>query len=687
MRRSAFLIFVFLFVAASSVAALFFLFDDSGGVDRLDGIPSIDADAAERGVMRDGGVVRTNAGEPDDSLNAPAESMPTPTFRLSARTDAGRPVKVLGVRPLPHGPGLHKKSDAPDDEFAVSLPVRHVGEEVKVDLDGMPTQRVTLAPSGDRQEIVLSAKIEVTGQVWVKGNIPSRVLTVECFDLSERRAFKNQTQRITGIHVPKGVKELTLPPGLLPGVGTAPDPSKKTPEPALKDEVDLVFRADPAVTMTNAEGRFRLAGFSPGQRLVIVVKDGELELTVAMKKDEIETIVEAPATNIIIEIDVRPSVVGKLTYDGDTRPGSAICAFHDQVTGRLIEVNRSIIVGRDGGFRMSTEVYAEQRIGYLEFGDHEARFIMPKAFYGELDIGSPLMTSIPIYEVTVSDVAGQPIDGARLTWNSERDGRMTMTDANGKVRVKGGLDMDELTVEGFGKLKKVVRVPKTSGPLSVILDSAPILVAEIVGKSERLPAGLSCRIRCDGARAQVVAGGLSYLNVSFHPFYADSRGDVRRFERSNEIRAFASRTIPGSFEFSLLGDAAYSIEGLSEGQAVTLEVFAGKGGKTLLTEIVAVERGQANNVKLVVDIVPRFVTGTVVDAEGRPVGEIPVSVAEDSRSPSLGTATTGTDGRFRIGPILPERVKLTIRGGPGRLVTEDVEPNEKDDYSPYALPR
>lgn len=687
MRRSTFLFFVVGFFAAMSVAAVLFFFDDSDGFDQLDGNPTIDEAVTERGVARNGGVDRTRANESDVAPNAQAESIPTRAFRLSARTDGGRPVKILGVRPVPDGSGLHNRSSDSEDEFAVLLAERHVGDEVKVDLDAMPTQRVKLAPIGDRQEIVVSAKNEVTGQVWINGKIPSRALEIECFDLSEKRAVELQPARITGIHVPKGAKELTLPPGFFPNAETVPETSAKTPDPAPKDEVDLVFKADPAVTTTNADGRFRFAGFLPGQRLVIVVKDGKRELSVALKKNQTETIVEAPATNIIIEVDQRPSVIGKLTYEGDSRPGVASCVFHNQRNGNLIEYIRPITVGRDGGFRMSADVYAEERIGYLEFGNHEARFVMPQGFYGELDIGSPMMTMIPNYEAKVSDVDGNPVEGAGFTWNSRRRGLVTFSDARGMVRIKGGLDLDELTVEAFGKVTKVVRVPKTSGPLPVTLDSAPILVAEIVGKNEPLPQGLSCRIRCEGARAQRSLGDLTYLNVLIHPYFVDALGEVRRFEQSNKTSANSSRTVPGAFEFSLEGNAAYSIDGLPEGQPITFEVYAGKGGKAILTEVVHMERGQSTNVKLVVDIVPRYVAGIVVDAEGQTVGDIPVSVAENSRSPILGSATTGPDGRFRIGPIVPERVLLSIRGGPGRLVTEEVESQVKDEYPRYALPR
>lgn len=671
------------FLAVVAAAASFF-FDGSDDLDQLTDLTAVDETSRGRDVIRAGRADDRTVGDSGSIAHEPDAST-VKTFELSVVTHDGRPVRIIGVRPVPHGEFLHRESKISEDRFAVAVPMNYVGDEVKVDLDGMPTQRVVLAPKEGMQEVRVSAKIEVTGQVWIKGAIPKVPLKVECCDIAEKRYVQDHPRQLVGISVPAVALDLSPLPGIPPTAESKPAIPEKAGE-AGNVKAEYVLRADVAVTSTNAEGRFRFSGFSQGQRLAIVVKDRERELPVSPNSKETETIVEAPATNIIIDVDLRPTIVGKLTFDGSPQKGFAYGRLLDATSGKVIGSFSPIPVNSDGKFRSMTTVHAEDRIVDLEFGDFEGRFVLPKNYYGEFDAGEVVMSRIPFFNVTVTDSSGAPVPGAAMSWTGQGGFTIASSDRHGFAKVRGGENVGDLTINAFGRQTKVVKLSAKSGPVSVTLEAAPLLVAEIVGRSSPLPSRLIGRVRSEVVQPKSDIPNRPHLQVSYRSFYSESEYRQRLLSPANGDAAHESKTHPGTFEFRIHGDGEYSIDGLCEGQPVVVEILKPDGQTVIASDVVAMERGLVTKARIAVDVPLRRVSGIVVDEHGNPVRDIPVSVAANLQSPSLAETTTGGDGRFSFGAIIDDRVVLKIRGGPGRLLIEEVESKETEDFPRYTLP-
>jgi hypothetical protein len=161
---------------------------------------------------------------------------------------------------------------------------------------------------------------------------------------------------------------------------------------------------------------------------------------------------------------------------------------------------------------------------------------------------------------------------------------------------------------------------------------------------ERLDVVLGARTRVAGRVAHV--GGAPWAGLG-----------LRLGSRSDEAERLAYTDADGGFAFDAVPVGSWTLSGKAASRALAGE------GELPFQPVDLVVRGAERELALA--LVARrggAVSGTVVDANGAPLGDVPVQ-ARGADGKLLGLARTQTDGAFRIAAVPEGPVHLVVPGG------------------------
>jgi protocatechuate 3,4-dioxygenase beta subunit len=406
---------------------------------------------------------------------------------------------------------------------------------------------------------------------------------------------------------------------LFPGAtlqGTVRDDAGRLVEGALViAAADRPWGEEPPSARTDRQGRFEMAGVTPGEYALEAREGGR-----APGFGRVVVAPEAEATASLV-VSGGGFVTGRLVDDrGRPLRGRArVDAVDDLALPPSMSDRLAAEARDDGTFALGPLPVGELALGLAAEGRAARRLSAVVGAPGRtVDLGDVVLDTGLAITGRVLDGEDRPVPGARITARSETPGEPIPVEAetgdDGRFDM-GGLEPGRyrITVAAAGHASTMARAEAGAEPLEVVLEPAGAIGGRVVD-------GRGRPVR--EASATATPRGRPALDASPHRVEADPAD--------------------GSFRFDDLAAGVYDVEARASGHgtAVRPNVRVGAGRTVALGELVLAKGG--------------VVRGSVVDADGRGIASAAVyAEADPGQLTDDLAATTDAAGAFEI-PGVPE---------------------------------
>jgi protocatechuate 3,4-dioxygenase beta subunit/5-hydroxyisourate hydrolase-like protein (transthyretin family) len=571
-----------------------------------------------------------------------------------------------------------------EGRFRVTLDKPGVSVALRITPEGLPSARFAgpfdSSEENDLSDIQVPGVEKVSGQVVEETGKPvpgAKVLvasTGPIFDGDARFVAETRTGAdgsFAALDAPEGARVFIVrAPGFVP-VNRVQLDSKTVEKISLqrggtiagtivdaegKPAAGLVVTAEDVAALSDAQGKFRLAGVPAGSHRVQALGKEDF----AARKDGVR-VRKGEETTAALALKRGLAISGTVIEEATRRPvpGARISAYPSTGFGNFGRRRAERVVRADsrGRFRLpglAPSRYAVEAVrdGYLT------------ASIAGVNAGAAAASNLALRKAAtisgrVTDEKGQPIAGARVRIAREMGlrrmlrgamsnpaslmgGQGVVTASDGAFRLRGLEPEKNISLEATKTGYATARKPG----LSIKAGDAVRDVALIVRK------GIEARGKVVDAQAQPVAG------VEIRAVHREegAMGGARMQMRLMGMNADRPDAVTGA-------DGAFLLKGLEEGQYSLTVTRDGYARKTVPSLEV---KAAAENVWPPVTLAAGApIAGTVRDSAGGPVSGTQLFAIDIANGTRPQNATSDADGRFRLDGFTAERPILVNISAPG----------------------
>jgi RNA polymerase sigma factor (sigma-70 family) len=376
--------------------------------------------------------------------------------------------------------------------------------------------------------------------------------------------------------------------------------------------------------------------------------------------------VEAPDTNIVLDLERVPCLTGRLVsrtsgraVEDATVQGMLTCDDGGQM---LVGAD----TGPDGRFYIAT--HPTRGLAAVEIDASSSKGLRGKFQFArdqippDLDLGVLTLDAGLALRIVVRDPGRKPIPGARAQARG-LNAPTVETDAEGRATLVGLEPGSKVTVLARGFDPEVLEAPGVETTLEIVLERATRLTVRVVDPSSRPAAGVRMEVSAET------------------PMFAGSEGGPDRFlvPQVPQFGAIAGQEVQRKRFFVCFKtdeEGVIALQSLIPGLPLQFSLLDAIDTKVLTEPVAPLAAHEVRELKLRLPFAQRSLAGVVEDAAGRPIERAQVGLGRVERA----FVTTDPDGRFRFEHLFATQADLDVeRRGYVNVRMKDV-PIQEDGY-------